>query len=197
MVTVARRIDMAPRTASFAVSFPTPIRALNMSGCAYMRPRLYEALVTAAAAIIVCVAIMMPTKPMSNPVHFHKPLAQRAAAIKNFRLASHSYVECSLASAARLALQVEMPDLVAVAAMRQCAEKGKHLRELAILIAGEGGSLHIMFEVDDLVREHVKSIVLTIREEAERKRRELPRRGSPDEDHVRGNETMGGSLDDA
>ena len=196
MVTVARQMDMALRAASFAV-FPPEIRVLIASGCAYMRPRLYDALVTATAAIMVCVAIMMPTKPMSNPVHFHKPLAQRAAAIKNFRLASHSYVECSLASAARLALQVEMPDLVAVAAMRQCAEKGKHLRELAILIAGEGGSLHIMFEVDDLLREHVKSIVLTIREEAERKRRELPRRGSPDEDHVRGNETMGGSLDDA
>ena len=159
MVTVARRIDMAPwpRAASFTVSYPTPIHALLVSCCTYLRPRQYEALVTATATIIVCIAMMMPTQPASN---------QRAAAI-NFRLASHTYIECSLTSAARLAFQFEIPELAATAAMRQCTEKGKHLRQLAIPLVGEGGSLHIMLEVDDLIRRHVRSIVVAIREEAE------------------------------
>jgi hypothetical protein len=169
MVTVARRIDMAPQAASFAVSFPTPIRALIMSCSAYTRPRLHEALVTASAAIIVYVAIMMPTQPTSNPMHLHKPLAQRAAAIKNFQLASHPYIECLLASAARLAFQSEIPELVAIAAIKQCAEMAKHLRELAIPIAGEGGSLAIMSDVNDLLREHARSVVVAIREESERR----------------------------
>jgi hypothetical protein len=114
-------------------------------------------LVTATATIIVCIAIMMPTEPTSN---------QRAAAI-SFRLASHTYIKCSLASAARLAFQFDIPELPATAAMRQCAEKGKQLRQLAIPLVGEGGSLHIMLEVDDLIRRHVRTIVVAIREGAE------------------------------
>jgi hypothetical protein len=160
-----------------------------------MQPRLYEALVTMTTAVLVCVAIITPAQP--NPVHLHKPLAQRAAAIKSFRLATHPYIECSLATAARLAFQPEIPELVAIAAMRQCADKGSHLRELAIPIAGEGGSLAIIDGVNDLLREHARSIVVTIRERADRKRKELRRRGGPGEDDARGNETTAGSLDDA
>jgi hypothetical protein len=164
MVTVARRIDMAPRAHLFAVSIPTPIRALIASCCTCPRQRLYEALVTATTAIILCIAIMMPT---SNLAHLHKSLGLQAAAIKNFRLASHAYIECSLASAAQLAFQFEIAELVATAAIIQCADQGKHLRELAKPIVGEGGSLHIMLEVDDLIRGHVRSIVVAIREETD------------------------------
>lgn len=169
MVTVAHRIDVVPRAASFAVSFPSPVRALIASCCAYLRPRRYEASITATATIIVFIATIVPMQLTSNTVHLYKPLAQRAAAIKNLRLASHPYIECSLTSAARLAFQPEIPELVAIAAIRQCADQGKHLRELAIPIAGEGGALAIMDDVNDLLREHARSIVVTIREEAGRR----------------------------
>jgi hypothetical protein len=164
MVTVARGIEFAPRAHSFTISLPTPIRALIASCCNCLRPRLYEALVAATAAIIVCIAIMMPT---SNSVHLHKPLGLPAAAIKNFGLASHAYIECSLASAGRLSFQLEIAELVAIAAIKQCADKGKHLRELAVPMVGEGGSLHIMLEVDDLIRGYVRSIVAEVREETD------------------------------
>src|SRR5262249_14974508 len=127
MVTVAHRIDVVPRAASFSVSFPSPVRALIASCCAYLRPRRYEASITATATIIVFIATIVPMQLTSNTVHLYKPLAQRAAAIKNLRLASHPYIECSLTSAARLAFQPEIPELVAIAAIRQCADQGKHL----------------------------------------------------------------------
>jgi hypothetical protein len=57
-----------------------------------------------------------------------------------------------------------MVELVAIAAIKQCADKGKHLRELAVPMVGESGSLHITLEVDDLIRGYVRSIVLAIRE---------------------------------
>jgi hypothetical protein len=168
MVTVARYIDMVPRVALFAVSFPSPVSTLIASCRAYLRPMLYEASVTATAAIIACMAIMMPPQRASNTVNLHKPLAQQATAIKSFRLASHPYIECSLTSATRLAFQPEIPELVAIAAIRQCADRAKHLIELAIPIAGEGGSLAIMDDLNDLLREHARSIVVAIREEADR-----------------------------
>ena len=66
-----------------------------------------------------------------------------------------------------LALRPEIPELIAIAAIKRCTDQARELRELAIPIAGEGGSLHIMLEVDDLLREHVRTLVVTIREEAE------------------------------
>src|SRR5262249_14658435 len=169
MVTVARRIDIVPRSASYAMSFPSLVRALIASCWAYLRLSQYEALVAATVTTIVCVALIVPTQPTSNTGHLHKPLAQRAAAIKNFRLASRPYIECSLASAKRLAFQAEIPELVASAAIRQCNEKGNQLRELAMPIVGEGGSLAIMHELNELLREEVRSVVETMREEADRR----------------------------
>jgi hypothetical protein len=87
--------------------------------------------------------------------------------IKNFRLASHAYVECSLTTAAQLASQPEIPELIAIAALKRCAGEAEQSRERAIPIAGEGGSLAIMDEVNDLLREKARTIVVAIRDQAE------------------------------
>jgi hypothetical protein len=66
-----------------------------------------------------------------------------------------------------LASRPEIPELIANAAIKRCADRARELAQLAIPIAGEGGSPYIMLEVDDLLREHTRTLVVTIREEAE------------------------------
>jgi hypothetical protein len=71
--------------------------------------------------------------------------------VGNFRLASHAYIECAFTRAAQLALESQIPELSAIAAIKRCADRERRLRELAMLIAGEGGSLAIKDTVDDLL----------------------------------------------
>src|SRR5262249_42005561 len=145
--------------ASFVVSFPNLIRVLGASGCARLRQRPYGALVAATGAIIVFVVAIAMVLQTASRILTEDP-------VKNFRVASHAYVECSRSAAAQLASKPEIPELIAIAALKQCAGEAERSRELAIPIAGEVGSLHIMLEVDDLLRENARTIVVAIREQA-------------------------------
>ena len=151
-------------------------------GNAYPRRRPYGVLVAVVATISVSVAIatrVQTTSSTAHPVEVRPQLTQEApppqavaysasadVPNRNYRLASRAYVECTLAGAARAALQPEIPELIAVAVIKRCASEAKNLRELAIPIAGEGGSLFIMDEVDYLLREHASAIVVEIRAES-------------------------------
>ena len=156
------------------------IRGLTL-GNAYPRRRPYGVLVAVVATISVSVAIATRVQTTSSAAHLEvRPqltqeappppaVAYSASADvpnRNYRLASRAYVECTFSGAARAALQPEIPELIAVAAIKRCASEAKNLRELAIPIAGEGGSLAIMDEVDHLLREHARAIVVELREKS-------------------------------
>ena len=155
------------------------IRGLTL-GNAYERRRPYGVLVAVLATISVSVAIATRVQTTSSAAHLDvRPQLTREAppspAVayfapadipnRNFRLASRAYVECTLWGAARAAQQPEIPELIAVAAIKRCVSEAKNLRELAKPIAGEGGSLFIMDEVDYLLREHARAIVVEVRAE--------------------------------
>ena len=185
MGAVARQVLMRPPVALLVIAFSTLVRSLNASTSARLRRMPSGVLIAATATIIVCLAlvILAETTPSTANIEALEPLAQRLsprvlaepvlpeAAIKNFRLGSHAYIGCSLSAAVLLAFRPEPPELVALAAVERCAEQASKLRELAIPIAGNGGSLHIMLEVDDLLREQARTIVIAIREEAEQQSR--------------------------
>jgi hypothetical protein len=150
-------------------------------GNAYPRRRPYGVLVTVVAMIFVSVVVATPVQITSSAAHLEvRPqLTQEAPPLPaiayyapadvpsgNYRLARRAYVECTLWAAARAALQPEIPELVAVGAIKRCASEAKNLRELAIPSAGEGGSLAIMDDVDHLLREHARAIVVEIREKS-------------------------------
>jgi hypothetical protein len=132
---------------------------LVASGCARLRERPYGALVAATGSIFVFVVAIVMLLQTTSRILTEDP-------VKNFRLASHAYVECSRSAAAQLASKPEIPELIAIAALKRCAGEAERSRELAVPIAGEVGSLHIMLEVNDLLRENARTIVVAIREQA-------------------------------
>jgi hypothetical protein len=181
MGSVARHILTVQRVAAFALSIARPSRALE--SIVYLRPTRNHVLVSAMATLFACVTIVILTQTMPTNAHVNLLLHQNSSPappaypawnetqVENIRLASHAYIECSLTGAGQLAFEPQIPELIANAAIKRCASHKQQLRELAMLIAGEGGSLAIMDNVDELLREHARTIIIAIREEAEQQRR--------------------------
>jgi len=177
MRAVARRILMRPLAVLVAQSFSSRIHAQIVSGRAHQRMP-FGVLVAATATTIVWLALVILAQTTPSTAHIdalqsstQRPpppaVADPFSPKADFQLASRAYIDCSLGAAVLLALRPEIPDLIANAAIKRCAHRARELRQLVIPIAGEGGSLYIMLEVDDLLREHARTLVVTIREEAE------------------------------